>query len=112
MQRKIKERKVVEAYEGDMKKTPHVSDKRQLESMEELDLEEPKYTIGAMFYNDKGNQTLEIVAYEIGTDKEVGRLLCRNIEDINTFMSGAYCLFAEAEGDLNRKVICTIEAEG
>ena len=110
MQRKIKERIVVEAYKDDMKKKPHVSDKRQLECMEELDLDKPKYTIGAMFYNDEGNQTLEIVAYEIGTDHEAGRLLCRNIEDINTFMSGAYCLFAESEEADNQKIICTIEA--
>lgn len=109
MQRRIKARKVVEAYEDDMKKMPHVSDERQLECMEELDLEEATYNISLNFYNDK-DKTCEIVAYDKESNEEKGRLLCRNLDDLGIFFDGAYRLFAESEGDLNTKVICTIEA--
>lgn len=104
MQRKIIRRKVVEAYEpNDKWKTPHVEPER-LPELEELDLDEPKYNIGVMFYNDDV-VTVEIVAYDKATNEEVGRLLCRNIEDINAFMSGAYCHFAETTRQKGRVVI-------
>ena len=106
MQRTINTRKVVEAYEADdMKKKPHV-DTEQLNHMEELELDEPKYSIGVFFYND-GDKTVEIVGYDKESHEEIGRLLCRNVDDINTFMSGAFSLFHEYGGKADQRIICS-----
>ncbi len=107
MQRQIKRRKVVEAYEDEiMKKKPHVNMER-MEKMEELDLADPKYSVSVMHYADKGNNTIEVIAYDIESGEEHGRLLMRSVEDLVTFMSGAYELFAESGGDKNIHVVCS-----
>ena len=108
MQRKLRKRKIVEAYEDDMQKKPHVTDKKQLENMEELELEPAKYNISLNFYNDQ-DKTCEIVAYDKETNVEQGRLLCRNLEDLGIFMDGGYHLFAESGGNPDNIVICTIK---
>ena len=94
MQKQMSQRKIIEAYETkDIWKMPHV-ERERLRDLEEIDLDEPKYNMGVMFFNDD-MKTLEIIAYDKNSNQEVGRLLCRTVEDVNAFMSGAFCYFSE-----------------
>ena len=87
MQRQAIRRKVVEA------RVP--GDKGVMEeTIFSLKLGEPQYNIFVGFFNDE-LKTIEVSAFDKHTNDEVGRLVLRDLKEVNAFMNGVFSQFIQ-----------------